>query len=297
VFRSMTGFGRAQADRTWGSLVVEISSVNHRYQEISLRTPRDLAFLEPQVQQILKGTYNRGKTFLRLEVLWSSEFRTLPLNTDVLKSYLNQLEGFASSLGRREAIPLESLLTLPGVAGQEGGLGEELRESLLDALREALADACGQWQAMRAQEGRDLLEDVQTHLACFEEELGKVESLWASARDEALEALRVRIGQLLGDLAPGTAVDEGRLAQEIVILSDRWDVSEEISRAKSHLQKFRSFMQEEGPHGRKLDFLVQEMNREINTLGSKISDATIRWTVVEIKSLLERIREQIQNVE
>lgn len=297
MFKSMTGFGRGQADRSWGSLVVEISSVNHRYQEVSVRTPRDLAFLEPKIQQLLKGAYNRGKTVLRLEILWSSDFKALPLNTEVLRSYLHQMEELASSLGRQEVIPLESLLSLPGVAGQDGGLSDVLRDEIGGALEEALDSATEQWQRMRTQEGRDLLDDVTLHLDRFEQELTTVEGYWSEARDEALKALKLRVAQILDDFSPGAVPDESRLAQEIVILSDRWDVSEEISRAQSHLQKFRSVLDDEGPHGRKLDFLVQEMNREINTLGSKIADSATRWTVVELKTLLERIREQIQNVE
>ncbi|MBL3572365.1 MAG: YicC family protein [Synergistaceae bacterium] len=297
MFKSMTGFGRGQADRSWGSLVVEISSVNHRYQEVSVRTPRDLAFLEPKIQQLLKRTYSRGRTVLRLEVLWSSDFKVLPLDTEVLQSYLRQMEELASSLGRQEVIPLESLLSLPGVAGHEGGLSDVLRDEIGGALEEALNSATEQWQRMRTQEGRALLDDVTFHLDRFEQELTTVEGYWSEARDETLKALKVRVAQLLDDFSPGAVPDESRLAQEIVILSDRWDVSEEIARAQSHLQKFRSFLDVEGPHGRKLDFLVQEMNREINTLGSKIADSATRWTVVELKTLLERIREQIQNVE
>ncbi|QTX32938.1 YicC family protein [Aminithiophilus ramosus] len=297
MFRSMTGFGRAKVDRYWGSLVTEISSVNHRYQEVSLRVPRDLAFLEPPIQQKLRETYSRGKTLLRLDVLWNSEFRVMPLNVAALEGYLHQLEALASRLGREGTFSLEGLLSLPGVAGQEGGLGEDLRQELLDALGEALAEAVSQWQTMRIQEGRDLFDDIGVQLDLFGIELDKVATLWDQARDEALKALRSRIAERLDEVLSGATIDEGRLAQEIVLLSDRWDISEEISRSKSHLQKFRSFVAGEGPHGRKLDFLVQEMNREVNTMGSKISDTAIRWTVVEMKALLERIREQIQNVE
>lgn len=293
----MTGFGRAQVDRPWGSLVVEISSVNHRYQEVSLRTPRDLAFLEPPIQKKLRETYSRGKTILRLDLLWNPEFRLMPLNTSALEGYLRQLEALAVGLGREETFSLEGLLGLPGVTGQEGGLDEGLRQELLDGLDVALAEAISQWQAMRAQEGKDLFDDIEGQLDLFEVELDRIEGLWGQAKEEALRALRERIAERLEEIASSPVIDEGRLAQEVVLLSDRWDVSEELSRSKSHLQKFRSFVDSEGPHGRKLDFLVQEMNREINTIGSKVSDAEIRWIVVEMKAHLERIREQIQNVE
>ena len=160
---------------------------------------------------------------------------------------------------------------------------------------QVVEEAIGSLLEMRKKEGEHLLEDININLASFEKIVENIDSYWERGREEALTAVKQRLEKVIADHE--NDIEEGRLAQEIAILSDKWDISEEISRSRSHLIKFRSVLQMERSEGRKLDFLLQEMNREINTMGSKISDADVRWMVVEGKTFLERIREQVQNVE
>jgi uncharacterized protein (TIGR00255 family) len=155
-----------------------------------------------------------------------------------------------------------------------------------------------EWKKMRILEGEDLSREILFHLQEFEDIVKKVEARWPEAKDQAIDSLRERL-QTLVEKLPGewTSIEESRFAQEVSILADRWDVSEEFARIHSHLGKFHSVSKSQDPVGRKLDFLIQELNREVNTTGSKIQDADIRWLIVEAKSTLEQIREQIQNVE
>lgn len=295
---SMTGFSRSQVDRPWGTLTAEISSVNHRYQEVSVRSPRDLAGFEPLIQAMVRKEFQRGKVLVRVEVNWHSQYRAVEINPDVLKNYFTQVTGIRRELDLSGEPPLEQLLLLPGVTERSLAESESIRDQLEEALRELILSALEDWKTMRLREGQDLHDEVATHLREFESIVTQIEELWPEARDQAIDALRDRINTLMARL-PGerTEIEESRFAQEVSVLADRWDVSEEIARINSHLAKFRSISEGTGTVGRKLDFLIQELNREINTTGSKVQDAQIRWLVVEAKSSLERIREQIQNVE
>ena len=294
MLTSMTGFGRAQKNGVWGNLSVEISSVNHRFQEVFLRLPRELGSWEIALDRQIRRSFSRGKVEVRVVVSWAPVLRAASVREDVLEKYVRSVETVGKKLGLSREGTLESYLGLPGVL-EPGEAQESVRGQLEEDLREVLEQALHAWQLMRRNEGANLEEDLTTHLTSYQSRLEDISTLWPGARDEALRNMVARLQALLDQ--SGLRLDEARFAQEAVVLADRWDVAEELSRSASHVAQFRSVMAEEGGVGRKLDFLTQEMNREVNTMGSKVSDGRIRWLVVEAKADLERMREQIQNVE
>lgn len=295
MYVSMTGFNRAQLQTDWGTLNLEISSINHRYQEIFVRLPREFSSWEPWFHQKLRKCFRRGKIQVRMEVVWAPTFRMGRVNKGILDSYCAELLDVQRTMGLQRELALENMLSLPGVLDlprfEEGEEYDKLEETFEKLIDVAVKD----WLEMRAVEGGHLRDEVLSHLEELEKLTAEIETRWLAAKDETFEAMRARISETLESF--GEKLDEGRYMQEIVILSDKWDVSEELARLKSHVAKFRMTGDENEPTGRKLDFIVQEMNREVNTLDSKIADADIRWLAVNAKAALERIREQIQNLE
>ena len=295
MYVSMTGFSRTQIQRSWGTVSLEVSSVNHRYQEIYVRLPREFSSWEPWFHQKLRKGFRRGKVQVRMDVLWAPSFKMGRINKDIMTSYCEELMQIQRTLGQAKDLQLESVVTLPGVLDiprfEESAEAEELEASFSELIEQGLSS----WQEMRETEGEHLKEEVLTHLAELERFSALIEEKWLPARDQAFEMTRQRITEMLESL--GGKLEESRMMQEIVVMTDKWDVSEEIARLKSHISKFRSTGEDAESSGRKLDFIVQEMNREVNTLDSKIYDAEIRWLAVDSKAALERIREQIQNLE
>ena len=295
MYVSMTGFSRTQLQQPWGALSAELSSVNHRYQEISVKLPREFSGWEPWFHQTLRRNFRRGKVQLRVEVLWAPTFRMGRLNRDILSSYCDELLQMQRTMGQARELELEQIVSLPGVLElpnfEESGEADKLE----DVFGKLVDDAVRSWQAMRETEGAHLREDVLSHLEALEKLVNDIEARWQPARDAAFAATRARLNEMLQSL--GENLEESRFLQEVVVMSDKWDVSEELARLRSHISKFRSTGGEAESSGRKLDFLVQEMNREVNTLDSKVADADIRWLAVDAKAELECIREQIQNLE
>ncbi|MDR1875419.1 MAG: YicC family protein [Synergistaceae bacterium] len=296
MFLSMTGFGRTVHAFPWGTISFELTSVNHRYQEINVRLPREIASLESRILSLLRSRLGRGKIRLNAEIAWASGSRVAKLDTDALSSYYRQLQELAGQWNL-SAVPslsgLTPLLSLPGVCDAppviDGRIGEDAWDLLIVETVDALME-------MKLSEGRKLQGVVEQDMVEFERLTDSLSKRWDVASPEALEALRSRIEKVMErcDLE----IDQNRVAQEISLLADRWDVSEELARLAAHVVKFREIaFNGKKSEGRKLDFLIQEMNREVNTMGSKVGDAEFRWTVVEAKSCLERMREQIQNVE
>jgi len=295
MYVSMTGFSRSQAEQPWGTLSLEISSVNHRYQEIYVRLPREFSSWEPWFHQKLRGCFRRGKLQVRMEVLWAPAYRMGRINKEVLSSYCDELLQIQRSMGQARELELEMILSLPGVLDIP-----RLEDSVpLDKLEfvfgRLISDAVASWDLMRRAEGSHLESEVNAHLGELERLISDIEKMWLPAKDAALQAVRTRVSEVLQNL--GERLDENRFLQEIVLFSDKWDISEELARLKSHIIKFRSSGGDAESAGRKLDFIVQEINRELNTLDSKVADADIRWLAVEAKAALERVREQIQNIE
>lgn len=295
MLTSMTGFGRSSEKYRVGQFVAEISSVNHRFLEVSVRLPRELLSFETAIQQKVREKARRGKVQVRMEVAWAPEFRTMELREDVLEAYLGKLDSFYRKIGREGAVDPAVLLSLPGVfdtpSQDETAWREELEKIVFSVLEKAIEN----WTSMRRQEGDHLQEAIRENLeilGSLTEEMGTAAE---KAKEEAVENLRKRIQEVMA-LAE-EPVREQRLAQEVVLLSDRWDVSEETARLRSHLIKFDDVLKSRDAVGRKLDFLSQEINRELNTLDSKVAAAHVRWMTVDGRTTLEKVREQIQNIE
>ena len=293
MFLSMTGFGRASRNFPWGAATLEITSVNHRYQEISVKLPREISFFEGLSVSLLRDWLKRGKVRLNAEITWVAEYRTARLDEDAISSYYAQLKEISGRVGAPADFGLAALLALPGVCDSPHlSVGGEAPAEEWEALVKETVDALLE---MKKSEGEKLRAAVEADLTAFEGLACSLSARWKTASSEALEALRARVEKVMEQFS--LEIDQNRAAQEVSLLADRWDVSEELTRLSSHIAKFREIASGPNSEGRKLDFLIQEMNREVNTMGSKVGDAEFRWTVVEAKSCLERIREQIQNVE
>ncbi|MCF7935011.1 MAG: YicC family protein [Synergistales bacterium] len=295
MITSMTGFGSATRDETWGTLHIEISSVNHRYQEVTVRLPRELSSLEQALQRQAKAAFRRGKMTVRVEMQWSPLQQTVEINEEVLKRYYAHIERLKSKLHIIEDVRLDLLLNMPGVMEEAAGRDRTVTDAVETALAETADEALRGWNAMRRQEGEHLQEDIASHAGTFSALLDSIDGEWPKAKRDAYSRMVERLQQFVEE--SGTGIDQSRLAQEAAVLSDKWDIAEELSRSRSHLQQFHQLFNETEPVGRKMDFLTQEMNREINTISSKVAESRIRWLAVEAKAALERIREQVQNVE
>jgi uncharacterized protein (TIGR00255 family) len=289
----MTGFGQAAEEREWGKISLELSSVNHRYQEISVRLPRELASLEPWFHQKLRGIFRRGKLNARIEITWAASAVASSINKEVLMNYHREISALRNSMGTERDISLDALMNMPGVL--DASRRESLGAEATDILSELIDAAAVNWNRMRLDEGAHLKEAVGGHIADVERGMSEISRIWPDAKSAAFRAMTARITAALE--AAGVSPDEARFAQEAVIFADKWDITEEIARMASHIAKFRGTGEGRESEGRKLDFLVQEMNREANTINSKVSNSEIRWIAVEVKSAIERIREQIQNLE
>lgn len=289
--RSMTGFGRGSHTGAAYRVDVEIRSVNHRYREIVARVPRDLPGLEEPVRARVARGVARGRVdvFVTAEPLPGT--RGLRVDVELARAYHQTLERLRHELGLAGGVDVSLLAGLPGVVGLDEASADV--EACWRDLEPALDQALSALTAMRVTEGAALaadLEGARRRLA------GLVEAV-ARRAPLVVEEYRVRLAQRIRALAPDVPVEPDRLAAEVVVFADRADISEELVRLRSHLEQFQATLGLDEPVGRKLDFLLQEMNREVNTIGSKAHDAEIAATVVDMKTEIERMREQVQNVE
>ena len=292
MIRSMTGYGRGQQLLHGRSITVEIRSVNHRYFEFSCRTPRGCAFLEDRLKRTLQQAISRGKVEVSL-TLQTVESRGGAVAVDhaLAGQYLTALRALAAEYNLTDDLTLSTVARLPDLftvcRGEEDE--EELAADVLSVLQEAL----DRFVAMREAEGERLRADVLSRLFTLEEHLAFVEERSPQTVAEYRARLTAKLNELLG----GAVADEARILTEAAIVADRLAVDEETVRLHSHIAQLRGILDCAEPVGRKLDFLVQEMNRETNTIGSKCSDTAIAGHVVEMKSEIEKIGEQIQKIE
>jgi len=293
MIKSMTGYGKAERTGGDGStLIVEIRSVNHRYGEITIRLPRHCYPYEQEVKKTVAERLKRGKIEVSIQEERAGGVSMTPtLNLTLAHGYL---EAFRTL---KKELCLDGEPTLPLIASQrdvfvmreEGAGEEELQHLLMATVRHAVSVH----EEMRKREGTALLEDFLNRRATLTRLMDQIEKRAPAVVAEHAVRLRERLRQLLGD----TTLDEARLLQEVALMADRSDISEEIVRFMSHLQQFDEALTCGEPVGRKMDFLLQEMNREVNTIGSKANDAFLASLVVELKAELEKIREQVQNIE
>ena len=292
MIRSMTGYGRDQQLLHGRSITVEIRSVNHRYFEFSCRAPRGCAFLEDRLKRALQSAISRGKVEVSL-TLQTVENRHTSVAVDhaLAGQYLTALRTLGEEYSLPDDLTLSVVARLPDVftVCRDEEDEEELAADVLSVLQNALA----RFVAMRETEGERLRADVLSRLSVMEEHLSFVEE----RSPQTLAEYRARLTARLTELLNGAVPDENRILTEAGIVADRLAVDEETVRLRSHFAQLRKIMESTEPVGRKLDFLVQEMNRETNTIGSKCSDTAIAGHVVEMKSEIEKIREQIQNIE
>ncbi|MBN1825179.1 MAG: YicC family protein [Candidatus Eisenbacteria bacterium] len=288
---SMTGYGLWETRVSGLSVSVEIRSVNHRYLEPSIRLPGPLLSSEQRVRELLQARLDRGRVSLTVELNSRDGMETLEPDEARIRAYLD----LARRLKKKYNVPgeadLDTILRLPDVMVRRT---REIREKELWPLVEkGIGRALDNMIRMRRREGRTLEKDLRARIRAIRAALQRVERRSTGRPGRAAADLRARIEKIL----EGTAVSEERMANEAAFLADRLDTTEEIVRARSHLDQFLVFMSEGGPVGRKLNFLLQELHREINTVGSKVNDAEIAREVVGLKEEVERLREQVQNLE
>ncbi len=296
--RSMTGYGRAQRLIGDRDVTVEIRAVNHRYYEFSARLPRTCMYLEEKLKAMLNGKIGRGKTEVAVTIIRADgKDARVVVNRAVAEGYVNALRTLNTELGEYgsdwldDDIRLSSLLRLPDVFAVMKEQDDE--QEVWDAVQQVAAEALDSFLSMRDAEGARLAEDLTGKLAGLEKMLLEVEAIEPSVAENYRERLFAKLQELLAD----RAVDESRVLTEAAIFAEKTAIDEETVRLHSHIAQFRELLQSEEPVGRKLDFLVQEMNREVNTIGSKAQDLRITKLVVDMKSEIEKLREQIQNME
>ena len=289
---SMTGYGRGEASSGAHIVSVELRSVNNRFLEIALRLPRLLSLRENDCKEIIRRTIGRGKINATVTLdRGTTEAVGLRINPENAKAYYRLLRDLKKSLRLREQIRLEHLLHFSEILEQEEEPAAD--EAVWALVRTALDAAVADLQTMRQKEGHELENDFRSRIALLNERLDEVERLSKAQVPRERERIKERIRQLLDD----EHVDEGRLELEVALLADRLDVTEECVRFRSHNKFFLEALSGTDSPGRRLNFLIQEINREANTIGSKSNAQEIAHLVVGIKEELEKIREQLQNIE
>ncbi|MCH8568032.1 MAG: YicC family protein [Balneolales bacterium] len=295
MVESMTGFGRAQAQADGYSVDAEIRTVNNRYCDVSIKLPGDFQLYETRLRTLLQNTFERGKVMLsvKLEQIDNKSIG-LKVNKTLAKSYFDLLTDLADHVGmdKENRKPgFKDLLTFSDVIMRDS-ISEEQQESIFLAIESTIKEAASKTLEMRRNEGAALAKDLLERISAIEEITKEISLLSADRLPDARAKLKERIQNLITD----ENYDKDRLELEIALLADKLDITEEIVRLNSHLDFFRKALKEKNSAGRKLNFLMQEMLREINTIGSKSYSAEIAHKVVEAKEIVEIIREQIQNL-
>jgi uncharacterized protein (TIGR00255 family) len=292
MLKSMTGFGRGEGDTTLGKVVVESRSVNHRYCDINIKLPKRLSLFENRVKEIIRSQVSRGRVdvSLRLDNLGEEKVQ-FSVDFNLAEQYYRVLHDLKERLRLKDEITLNLLAGAKDLITTKEELGdmEPYWQEILPVVRESLKNM----DDMKRLEGDSLAKDLQQRLGHITEQLQMIKQQFPLRLRAFLNRLQDRLRSLL----EGMETDPARFQQEVAFLAERTDITEEIVRAESHLVQFRTFLDGNEPVGRKMDFLLQEVHREVNTVSAKANDAEISQRVVEIKSELEKIREQVQNVE
>lgn len=292
MLMSMTGFGRGESRVGGKTYQVEMKSVNHRYCDISVKLPKQISFLEERIREYVSKSTSRGKVDVYVAVNeYGDESRTVLLDEYMAKAYIDALNVLKERCGLQGDISIDLVARLPDVLRAEKACEDE--EKIWQDFKPALECAIDCLIAMRRKEGEDLKKSIIEYCDAIFSRLGEIERRAPEVVREYKLKLENRIKELVSE---GTA-DENRLAMEVAIYADRCCIDEEIVRLKSHLKQLKAAFESDQPVGRKLDFLVQEINREANTIASKSTDVGITMNIVEIKGEIEKIREQIQNIE
>lgn len=291
MISSLTGFGRASFTDEAGRVSVELKSVNNRFLQIDLHLPYGFNWLDGLVRQQVSNRISRGKVYLHLEAVDYNPNQDVIVNKPLLKKLVDLSQEISSETGREMPVALDGLLSLPGVMKVDARVIDN--DKMWQRIQPVLEEALTSFISSRQREGENLATDLRQRCNLLGELLNQVESRLPQIKQEFI----TRFTERINELAEKAGIDESRLNTEIAIWVDRSDVSEEITRLRSHLKEFNNILDSDKPVGRRLDFLVQEINREANTLGSKSSDVSVAQTIIDIKCEIEKIREQAQNIE
>lgn len=290
--KSMTGFGRAKLEKNNRIYSIEIKSVNHKYSDISIKLPKSLNYLEDSIKKQISSKVARGKidVFVTFEN-YSEQGKEVAINEELVKEYMEKFKLLAEKNNLSMNIPVTEITKLPDVLTLKET--EEEEDTIQNELLECLEQAIHNFIEMRTIEGNKIKEDLKARINKVECDVQKISKYSTRLVQEYVVKLEERIKEILKT----DVVDQSRLAMEVVLFADKCSVEEELTRLKSHIEQFRTLINSEGTIGKKIDFLLQEMNRETNTMGSKSGSLDITNLVVNIKTELEDIREQIQNIE
>lgn len=293
MIKSMTAFGRAEKTVEGRTFIVEIRSLNSRYGEVIVRMPPQFLPLEGQIKKLVTTKISRGRVEVMIKVKNGSQaVSDIRVNLPLAKAYYRALCELNETLQIEEKVGLQTLISMQGIVMVTES--EEDLEKTWSLLSSCILKALESIEAMRISEGMAIYQDFRKRLQSVEEDLSRIKGFATSILSQYHNRLKERIATL----TQGTVeIDPNRLAQEAAFLADKSDITEEIVRAESHLKQFRSMIESEGATGRALDFLLQELNREVNTIGSKGGDAQLSQIVVGLRSELEKLREQVQNIE
>lgn len=292
MLKSMTGFGRAQKEIDGYVITVELKSVNHRYFEFSSRVPRQYGFLDEKLKSYINGKVSRGKIecYVTIEAL-NTDTADVVVNHTLATAYVNALKEIAETYKLKDDFGASTISRFPEVLVVRKS--DEDEEKLWGYVREVCSEAIDKFVAMREVEGSKMKDDIYSRGQFILDCVSYIEERSPQTVKEYNDKLVERVHELLGDVS----LDESRILQEVAIYADKVAVAEETVRLRSHIEQLNAFISSDEPVGRKMDFLVQEINRETNTIGSKANDVDIARKVVDIKAEVEKIREQIQNIE
>ncbi len=292
VLKSMTGYGRNEAIEGGKKILCEIKSVNHRYSDYSIKVPKYYGFLEDKAREYVSKHISRGKVDVYIGIeSYAEADKEIVVNKELAKSYLDALYSLRDEFGLRDDISVNSVSRYPDIFVQERK--EEDEEELWQNVKAVLTPALDSFVAMRMREGERIQKDLEARVEYMKELAQKINE----RSPETVKEYRERLYEKIKDVLADREIDDQRVLTEVAIFADKVAVNEEMVRLSSHFEEFYGICASGEPAGRKLDFLIQEINREINTTGSKASDIEIAKLVVELKAETEKLREQIQNIE
>lgn len=289
--KSMTGFGRASLESNGKNYIIEIKTVNNKYSDITVKSPKRLSFMEDKIRKQIANRITRGKVEVSVSFFdFSNKSKNVVLNKEIAKEYIKQLREIADENNLSENISVVEIAKLPDILNSiDSDNDEEIASEALQCLNMALDSLI----EMRKTEGENIKQDLLVRIERVQNLVDKIDENSKGIVEEYVSKLEKRVKEILKT----DVVDENRIAQEAVIYADKTSIEEELTRLNSHIVQFKELVNSDGPVGKKLDFMIQEMNRETNTIGSKAGSGEITKAVIDLKVELEDIREQIQNIE
>ena len=291
----MTGQGQGRRQSGSADITAEVRAVNNRHLKIHLRTSDGLGPLEPQMESVVRAELRRGSLQITVQISGGEGMSRFRLQEDVLAHYWKQCESLAGRLGVEHRVGLEDLLGLPGVISDPRALGSEISEDTQQAVLATLKDALDCLNRMRAAEGDSMARELAAQVERLKDQVKSIEGRAPDVVAEYRQRLTKKLSAALAEV--GAELNESDVVREVLVMADRADIREEVVRLYSHFDQFQALLRADESQGRKLDFLIQEMFRETNTIGSKAADAEIAQRVVDMKTTIEQMRELVQNVE